>query len=110
LAIKVFPRFFEATQYAKELSKKVNKTVSYGRLLNAFFVYEDDEVQSVDLSEEEVLDCLNDDYDYQDTQSLLTEELWDAAESYSRSEEDGWYYDDTDEGGWENSISSQSYD
>ena len=110
MAIKIFTSFNEANQYAKQLSAKLNKTISYGGGYNNFYVETGEEINEAEEYEAEELPYITNDYDYEDTQRLLTEDAWDTIESSARSEDEGWYYDDTDEGGWENSISSQSYD
>ncbi len=43
------------------------------------------------------------DWDDQQTRELLLSELFDDRENFARSEEDGWYYPDT-EGSWEDNL------
>ncbi len=44
-----------------------------------------------------------DDHDYKEKQKEISEQFWEYAESIERSEEGGWFYDNT-EGGWENNL------
>lgn len=114
MADRTFNNFKEASEFAKNLAEKHEVTIALGRRANSFYVEIPEGLAIVDDDEEPEYEeeylpeeyNYQDDYDYQETQREIREEVWDYAESMARSEEEGWFHPDR-EGSWEDNLSNE---
>ena len=88
----------------------MGETILFGRKDSVFYVdipHEiEDSNEDCELSEERIPESttyFKEDHDYLEAQREVIEDVSDFAESMARSEEDGWFYDNTD-GDWENNL------
>jgi len=121
MAVRFFKGFKAASDFAKKLASEHKTTVKLGRRENDFYVeiprsmdtsikddvveyepkYYHDQYSNTDVQYRDT-----DDYDSQETEREIREELLDYAESMARSEKDGWFYPDR-EGFLEENISDE---
>lgn len=109
MADRTFNNFKEASEFAKNLAAKHEIPITFGRRENSFYVEIPEGLVILDDDEEEYFPeeyNYQDDYDYQETQREIREEIWDYAESMARSEEEGWFHPDR-EGSWEDNLSNE---
>ncbi|WP_108946472.1 hypothetical protein [Shewanella halifaxensis] len=117
MAIRIFNTYNEASKLAKDISVTHNVTIKFGRKESGFFVDIPDELDQGDepesieyeLEDYAVEDSYVEDHNYQETLREIREEISDYADSMARSEEDGWFYDNTD-GDWENNLVDSNSD
>lgn len=65
---------------------------------------EDEEIYEYEMEDDDTYEYY--DKDYEDSMNDLRQELYDDAESYARSDEEGWFYQNS-EGSWEDNISNE---
>ncbi len=112
MTIRTFNNYKEAVEYAKCLAIDHKVTITVVRDNNSFCIdvpenlVKSDEAETVvyDIEEDTVEYNYQNDYDYQETQREITEEISDYAASMARSDEEGWFHPDR-EGSQEDNIS-----
>jgi hypothetical protein len=114
-----FNSFNDAKKFAAKMSTSSNVSLRYGSdRTGLFFVEIPAHLVKEHVPNEPIVITYDDDNEHfenyydveiQEIQQEITSEIWSNYEDQARSDEEGWYYDDEQEGGWENSISSNIY-
>lgn len=111
---KYFRSFRDATSEAKRLSSKLNKIIKVVREGESYFIAVSDREITRKINspctrivrkyyDHDPVDNLNDDYDHQEAMREINEEIMEYAESLLRSNEEGWFYEES-EGDWVNNY------
>jgi len=109
MTIQYFSTYKESADMAKHLSTIHKTTIQFGRKDSKFFVDVPDDIdhdEGIEL-ERKYTDAKNSylkDYDHQENQIEIREEISDYAESLARSDDEGWFYDETEGDRVDNAI------